>query len=91
MIDVVSFLEYVVGALVNSPGEVQISQSLDERGVLLELTVAPEDVGWIIGKKGATAQSLRTLLRALGVRNEARYSLKILDQRENNHNYGEEI
>ena len=47
--------------------------------MLLELTVDPEDLGRVIGKRGATAQSLRTLLRALGTKNDARYNLKIID------------
>jgi hypothetical protein len=50
--------------------------------VLLELTVDPEDLGRVIGKRGATAQSLRTLLRALGTKNDARYNLKIVDNGE---------
>ena len=44
-----------------------------------ELTVDPEDLGRVIGKRGATAQSVRTLLRALGTKNDARYNLKIVD------------
>lgn len=80
----IAFVTYIVRALVNSPQDVDIKRSVDEKGVLLELTVAPEDVGRIIGKKGATAQSLRTLLRALGTRNEARYSLKIVDHKNTN-------
>ncbi len=55
---------------------------MDEKGVLLELTVDPEDLGRVIGKRGATAQSLRTLLRALGTKNDARYNLKIVDNGE---------
>lgn len=82
-----AFLMYIVRALVNSPQDVDVKRTLDEKGVLLELTVAPEDVGRIIGKKGATAQSLRTLLRALGTRNEARYSLKIVDHKNHNRVY----
>ena len=50
---------------------------IDEKGVLLALTVDPEDVGRVIGKRGITAQSIRTLLRALGTKNDARYNLKI--------------
>jgi len=57
----------------------------DEKGVLLELTVDPEDLGRVIGKRGATAQSLRTLLRALGTKNDARYNLKIIDNGEPMH------
>lgn len=73
------FVEFVVKALVSNPDAVQVERTIDEKGVLLELTVAPEDLGRVIGKRGGTAQSLRTLLRALGTKNEARYNLKIVD------------
>lgn len=73
------FVEYVVKSLVEHPDEVKIARRVDEKGVLLELTVHPEDLGRVIGKRGATAQSLRTLLRALGTKQEARYNLKIVD------------
>lgn len=73
------FVEFVVKALVSSPDAVQVQRTIDEKGVLLELTVDPEDLGRVIGKRGGTAQSIRTLLRALGTKNEARYNLKIVD------------
>src|SRR4051812_46516665 len=73
------FIEYVVKSLVGKPDAVKIDRRIDEKGVLLELTVDPEDLGRVIGKRGATAQSLRTLLRALGTKNDARYNLKIVD------------
>lgn len=73
------FIEYVVKSLVSKPDAVHIDRRIDEKGVLLELTVDPEDLGRVIGKRGATAQSLRTLLRALGTKNDARYNLKIID------------
>lgn len=73
------FVEFVVKSLVNNPDAVQVERRIDEKGVLLELTVDPEDLGRVIGKRGATAQSLRTLLRALGTKNDARYNLKIVD------------
>ncbi len=73
------FVEYIVKSLVSQPDEVKIERRIDEKGVLLELTVDPEDLGRVIGKRGATAQSLRTLLRALGTKNDARYNLKIID------------
>jgi predicted RNA-binding protein YlqC (UPF0109 family) len=73
------FIEYVVKSLVGNPDKVQIERRIDEKGVLLELTVDPDDLGRVIGKRGATAQSLRTLLRALGTKNDARYNLKIID------------
>jgi predicted RNA-binding protein YlqC (UPF0109 family) len=73
------FIEYIVKSLVSQPDKVKIERRIDEKGVLLELTVDPEDLGRVIGKRGATAQSLRTLLRALGTKNDARYNLKIVD------------
>lgn len=76
------FIEYVVKSLVGKPDAVQVNRTIDEKGVLLELTVDPEDLGRVIGKRGATAQSLRTLLRALGTKNDARYNLKIIDNGE---------
>lgn len=76
------FVEFVVKSLVNKPEAVKVDRRVDEKGVLLELTVDPEDLGRVIGKRGATAQSLRTLLRALGTKNDARYNLKIVDNGE---------
>lgn len=73
------FIEYVVKTLVGKPEAVSIERTIDEKGVLLLLTVDPEDLGRVIGKRGATAQSMRTLLRALGTKNESRYNLKIVD------------
>jgi len=73
------FIEYIVKSVVGNPDAVKIERRIDEKGVLLELSVDPEDLGRVIGKRGATAQSLRTLLRALGTKNDARYNLKIVD------------
>ncbi len=73
------FIEYIVKSVVGNPDAVSIKRTIDEKGVLLELTVDQEDLGRVIGKRGATAQSLRTLLRALGTKNDARYNLKIVD------------
>lgn len=73
------FVEYIVKSLVGHPEAVKIERRIDEKGVLLELTVDPEDLGRVIGKRGATAQSIRNLLRALGTKNDARYNLKIID------------
>lgn len=73
------FVEFIIKSLVGNPDDVVIDRTIDEKGVLLELTVNPEDLGRVIGKRGATAQSVRTLLRALGTKNEARYNLKIVD------------
>src|SRR5919108_1899735 len=73
------FIEYIVKSLVGHPDEVKVERRIDEKGVLLELSVNPEDLGRVIGKRGSTAQSIRTLLRALGTKNDARYNLKIVD------------
>jgi len=73
------FVEYVVKTIVGNPDAVSIKRTIDEKGVLLELTVDPEDLGRVIGKRGSGAQALRTLLRALGTKNDARYNLKIVD------------
>lgn len=76
------FIEYIVKSLVGNPDAVTIERTIDEKGVLLELTVDPQDLGRVIGKRGAGAQALRTLLRALGTKNDARYNLKIVDNGE---------
>lgn len=73
------FVEYVVKALVSHPEDVKVKRSVDDMGVLLELAVNPEDMGKVIGKAGATAKSIRTLLRVLGSRNDARVNLKIVE------------
>lgn len=73
------FVEYVVKALVINPKDVQVKRSVDDMGVLLELSVNPEDMGKVIGKAGATAKSIRTLLRVLGSRGDERVNLKIVE------------
>ena len=73
------FVEYIVKTLVNNPDKVTVDRKIDEKGVLLSLTVDPEDVGRVIGRRGVTAQSLRMLLRALGTKQDARYNLKIVN------------
>jgi predicted RNA-binding protein YlqC (UPF0109 family) len=73
------FVEYIVKSLVGVPEDVVVDRIVDEKGVLLTLTVNPEDLGRVIGRRGVTAQSLRTLLRALGTKNSARYNLKIVN------------
>ena len=73
------FIEYIVKSVVGHPDDVVVERIIDEKGVLLTLTVNPDDLGRVIGKRGVTAQSLRTLLRALGTKNDARYNLKIVN------------
>ncbi|MBI4021871.1 MAG: KH domain-containing protein [Candidatus Andersenbacteria bacterium] len=71
------FVEYVVKSIVDHPDDVQVQRVIDEMGVLLTLTVNPEDMGQVIGRQGATAKSIRTLLRVIGAKNNARVNLKI--------------
>lgn len=72
-------LETIVTSIVNKPDEVSVERTVDEMGVLLTLKVDPEDMGNIIGRKGQTAQAIRTLLKILGAKNNARVNLKIHD------------
>ena len=71
------FLEFVVKTLVDNPNDVVITRTIDERGVLLNLKISPADMGQIIGRQGQTARALRTLLRVVGAKNNARVNLKI--------------
>jgi predicted RNA-binding protein YlqC (UPF0109 family) len=71
------FLEYVVKSLVDNPNDVKIKRSVDEMGVLLTLAVHKDDMGKIIGRSGATAKAIRTILRVVGMKNDARVNLKI--------------
>jgi len=71
------FVEYVVKAFVDNPEDVKTERKIDEMGVLISLDVAPEDMGMVIGREGATAKALRTLLRVIGAKNNARVNLKI--------------
>jgi len=81
------FVEYIVKSLVGHPEDVVVERLIDEKGVLLTLTVHPDDLGRVIGKRGMTAQSLRTLLRALGTKNDARYNLKIVNNDDERESY----
>lgn len=73
----VEFVEYVIKSIVDHPEDVKLDRDIDEMGVLITLTVNPEDMGQVIGRQGATAKSVRTLLRVIGARNNARVNLKI--------------
>jgi predicted RNA-binding protein YlqC (UPF0109 family) len=71
------FLEFVVKGLVEHPDEVKIGRTVDEMGVLLTLDLNPEDMGKVIGRSGNTAKAIRTLLRVVGMKHNARVNLKI--------------
>ena len=73
------FLVYIVKAIVGNPDDVSVERTVDERGVLLTLKINPEDMGYIIGRRGQTAQAVRTLLKIVGAKNNARVNLKIYE------------
>ena len=72
-----SFIEYVVKSIVNHPDDVKSERTVDERGVLITMHVNQEDMGYVIGRQGQTARAIRTLLKIVGARNNARVNLKI--------------
>ena len=79
------FLEFLVKSIVANPKDVQVERTVDERGVLLTLKTNPEDMGYVIGRQGQTAQSIRTLLKIVGAKNNARVNLKIYEPEGSTH------
>ena len=73
------FLEMVVKSIVGYPEKVSVERAVDEMGVLLTLKLDPADMGYVIGRKGQTAQAIRTLLKIIGAKNNARVNLKIYE------------
>ena len=73
------FLEYLIKSIVENPDKVVVDRKVDEMGVLLSLKVAPQDMGLIVGRQGSTANAIRTLLRIVGAKNNARVNLKIFE------------
>jgi uncharacterized protein len=70
-------LDYIVRSLVDNPDDVKVERKVDEMGVLLSLTVNPQDMGQIVGRQGSTARAIRTLVRIAGLKAHARVNLKI--------------
>ena len=79
------FTEYIVRAIVNHPDDVKTERTVDERGVLITLHINPEDMGYVIGRSGQTARSIRTLLRIVGAKHNARVTLKIIEPEGSTH------
>ena len=73
------FLETLVKAIVGAPEKVSVERTVDEMGVLLTLKIDRADMGYVIGRKGQTAQAIRTLLKIVGAKNNARVNLKIYE------------
>ena len=79
------FVEFLVKTIVSHPEDVQVERKVDEMGVLLSLTINPEDMGYVIGKQGKTAKAIRTLLKIVGAKNNARVNLKIIEPEGSTH------
>ncbi|PJE77053.1 RNA-binding protein [Candidatus Uhrbacteria bacterium CG10_big_fil_rev_8_21_14_0_10_48_16] len=73
------FVEYIVRGIVNHPDDVRTERIVDERGVLITLHINPEDMGYVIGRQGQTARAVRTLLKIVGAKENARVNLKIYE------------
>lgn len=73
------FLEYIVGLLVERPEEAKVERKVDERGVLLTVTVGKADMGRLLGRHGAMANALRIVLKALGAKDRENVSMVISD------------
>jgi len=74
-----AFITYVLKAIVSNPDAVKVIRTIDELGVLITVEIAKEDMGTVIGKSGQTAKSLRTLLRVIGAKENARVNMKIVE------------
>jgi predicted RNA-binding protein YlqC (UPF0109 family) len=72
-------LEYVAGWLVDHPDEVEVAEAEGERGMVLEVSVNPEDIGKIIGKQGRIIRALRTVARAAAQRDGENVSVEVVD------------
>jgi len=77
--DVRAMVEQIAKALVDAPDQVFVEQFEEGGETVLELEVAPEDVGKVIGRHGRTARALRTLLSAASMKLNKRYELEIID------------
>lgn len=73
------FVDYVVKSIVGNPDDVKTERTIDERGVLITLHVNPEDMGYVIGRQGQTARAIRTLLKIVGAKSNARVNLKVYE------------
>lgn len=83
------FIEFIVKAIVGNPKDVKVTRIIDERGVLLTLDLNPADMGYVIGKQGQTAKAIRTLLKIVGAKNNARVNLKINEPEGSTHVRGQ--
>ncbi len=73
----IEVLETIVKNLVNNPDHVKITRSLDELGVLLKIKVHPQDMGLLIGRRGVIINAIKTIMKAIGLKNHARINIKV--------------
>ncbi len=73
------YLEYVTKGIVGHPEDVRVERTVDEMGVLLTLHINQADMGYVIGRQGQTARAIRTLLKIVGAKNNARVNMKIYE------------
>ena len=85
------FVEYIVRAIVGHPEDVSTDRRIDERGVLITLSINPADMGYVIGRKGQTARAIRTLLKIVGAKNNARVNLKINEPEGSSHQFAQSM
>ena len=71
-------VEYIAKSLVDNPDEVQIKEIENDRGTVLELKVAADDMGKVIGKQGKIAKSIRTLTKAAAAKEGKRVNVEII-------------
>lgn len=71
-------VEFIARGLVDSPEDVQVTEVQGDRGIILELRVAPDDMGKVIGKQGKIAQSIRTLTKATAAKEGKRVTVEIM-------------
>lgn len=72
-------IEEIAQSLVDNPDQVEVSEVQGEQTIVLELRVAPDDLGKVIGKQGRTARAMRTLLAVAGMKHQTRAVLEILE------------
>ncbi len=73
-----SLVEYIARNLVDAPEEVKVTAKQGEEAIIIELNVAKEDMGKVIGKQGRIAKAIRTVVRAASVKSEAKYMVEIV-------------
>lgn len=72
-------VKYIAQSLVDKPEEVKVTQSENDKSIILELSVAPDDMGKVIGKQGRIAKAIRTVVKAATTRSRKKYIVEIIE------------